>query len=240
MIKLTKKVDDKIKWLVNKAPGEISGLGAGRIIDGHFVVFEVYVPKQKCSAASTVIEDQEINKANYRHFKDGHGPSCLFHWHSHASMRVFWSETDRTMLAEWMAGENAYFFAMVTNKAGERLGCYLQNAPVPLWLEKVEVNVLEEGLSEDEVKALEVLYDENVKTFGEDIYNKITSFSEEYNLPWDYTMDMFDKVETLEAKGASSGYIAKVVGKELKRVEKNVKSQAQGDNSEGYSGKWKK
>lgn len=106
-------VYEKFMHFVDKAPGEVSGLGAVTVIDGVPVVTDVWLVKQKNSSASTELDAEEVARLMFEHRdKD------LRWWvHSHANMGVFWSGTDNDTIKEF--GEHGWLCATVFNKKRE-------------------------------------------------------------------------------------------------------------------------
>lgn len=110
------KVYHKIMHWVNKAPGEVSGLGMVVIENGHYRVVDAVLLKQENTAASTDIDGAAIAKAMYE-LRNASG-SLNFWWHSHVNMGVFWSGTDTDTIRE--IGKNGWLLSTVFNKRAER------------------------------------------------------------------------------------------------------------------------
>lgn len=109
-------VYQKIMYWVNKAPGEISGLG--KVVpkeDGTFRVTSAVLIKQENGAASTEMDGAAISKCMFE-LKDDPG-HLNFWWHSHVNMEVFWSGTDIDTIRE--IGQNGFVVATVFNKKRE-------------------------------------------------------------------------------------------------------------------------
>jgi hypothetical protein len=112
----------KFMHFVDKAPGEVSGMGAVEIVNGVPVVTDVWLVKQKNSDASTELDGNEVARLMFEHRdKD------LRWWvHSHAEMSVFWSGTDEATIKEF--GEHGWLVATVMNKKREMKSAIYQKA----------------------------------------------------------------------------------------------------------------
>lgn len=111
-------VYQKINYWVQKAPGEVSGLGKV-VIDksGVFRVVDACLVKQENTGSSTEMEAQAVAKAM---FEMRESPGHLnFWWHSHADFGVFWSGTDIDTIRQ--IGSHGFVLATVFNKKREML-----------------------------------------------------------------------------------------------------------------------
>ena len=92
---LTKKAQLKLKYFVELAEGEISGVGKSRFEGENIIMEDVIIFKQECSSARTILDDEAQAKFMYEMIKaDEVVEDWNIWWHSHASMAVFWSATD--------------------------------------------------------------------------------------------------------------------------------------------------
>lgn len=114
----------KIQYWVDKATGEVSGLGLTRIVDGFPVVVDAFLFNQECTPTTTELEENAVAKALYEH-RESNG-ELNFWWHSHVNMQVFWSGTDDTTIKE--LGGQGVCYATVFNKRGETKTRYFQAA----------------------------------------------------------------------------------------------------------------
>lgn len=124
------RVIERLRLYVAEVPGEISGLGTIDIIDGLFVIGEVYLLKQTASQTTTELDSDAIAELLMNMATEGKDTGRIkLWWHSHGNMKPFWSAQDeqtcRAMSASWMV-------ALVTNKAGESLARVELSHPVRL------------------------------------------------------------------------------------------------------------
>lgn len=109
----------KLAAYVNATDLEVSGLGALSTTDKMLRVDNVYLIKQEVSQTETEIDG--TGAAEFITHWIGQGKpleKIKLWWHSHASMKLFWSGTDnktcRKLTESWM-------LALVTNHKGEYL-----------------------------------------------------------------------------------------------------------------------
>lgn len=127
----------KIMYWVDKAPGEISGLGKVQILeDGSFLVSSAILCKQVNTGTSTDIDATDLSKAMFA-LKDEPG-ELRFWWHSHANMEVFWSGTDWATIKE--LSSQGWFLSMVFNKKEEYRACLAQQQPIVIVADELDMN----------------------------------------------------------------------------------------------------
>jgi len=113
----------KIDFWIDKAVGEVSGLGnVEQLDDGTLYVNDVILLEQQNHATETEIDDAAVSKAMFD-LKDAPG-TLNFWWHSHVNMGVFWSGTDTDTMQQ--LGKNGWFLSTVFNKKGESRTAYYQ------------------------------------------------------------------------------------------------------------------
>ena len=120
-INLDNMVYQKIMHWIDKAVGEVSGLGKLTIdkSTGLIEIKSAILLKQENTGTTTDIDAQSIAKAMFEMRNDeGH---LNFWWHSHVNMGVFWSGTDLDTIRE--IGQQGFLVATVFNKKREMLSC---------------------------------------------------------------------------------------------------------------------
>lgn len=119
-------VFQKIMFWVDKAPGEVSGLGKLTIDKdtGIIKITEAILVKQVNGAASTELDPQAVGKAMYA-MRDVPG-HLNFWWHSHVNMQVFWSGTDMNTIRE--IGQHGFLVSTVFNKKREMKSSFYRKA----------------------------------------------------------------------------------------------------------------
>lgn len=126
---IDKPVFDKIDYWIQKADGEVSGLGKVFYDKGIYRVKSAILLKQKNSAVDTDLDPADIAKAMYE-TKDEPG-YLNFWWHSHVEMDTSWSKTDTDTMA--LIARAGWFVCTVLNKRREkRSALYVgEKAPLP-------------------------------------------------------------------------------------------------------------
>jgi hypothetical protein len=151
-------VFQKINHWIQKAPGEVSGLGKITINGGTFRVVDAILVKQENGAASTDLDPASVAKAMYE-LKDTPG-HLNFWWHSHVNMNVFWSGTDIDTIRE--IGQHGFVVSTVFNKRRELLSSfYVQsNGVLPeLFINNFPTQIIS-YLNQDEVAEWDREYEE--------------------------------------------------------------------------------
>lgn len=122
-ILIENNVATKLKYYTKLAPGEISGMGKTKVNeDGDIIFTDIMLFTQKCSGATTDIDDEALAKWMYELRTKGESlKDWNLWWHTHNDMAVFWSGTDDKCIKDHSHGNN-YLISLVTNKAGDYLG----------------------------------------------------------------------------------------------------------------------
>jgi hypothetical protein len=120
-VNIDSKVYQKIMHWIDKASGEVSGLGRLTIDKqtNAIRITHAYLLDQKNTSTSTDIDALAIGKLAYTTQSDG--GHFNFWWHSHVNMDVFWSGTDLDTIRQ--IGSGGFVLATVFNKKREKLSC---------------------------------------------------------------------------------------------------------------------
>ena len=119
-------VFQKLKHWVGLAVGEVSGLGtvtevkdkAGNVLQ--FIVDDIFLLKQHCSSADTVLDDTSVGEFLYQMQQKGEDLSRIkFWWHSHGDLNTFWSTTDEENIQR--LSNSSSLISLVTNHKGKIL-----------------------------------------------------------------------------------------------------------------------
>lgn len=159
-VEIDREVYEKIMYWIDKAPGEISGLGKVEVQDGVFMVTSAILLEQENTSVTTDIDGQAVAKAMFE-LKDEPG-KLNWWWHSHVNMDVFWSGTDVETIHE--LGKHGWFTATVLNKRREMKSAYYQkggNTP-EIFIEDIDTTI-EYFADEDKFKLWDEEYDKKVK-----------------------------------------------------------------------------
>ena len=145
----------KIRLYIEKADGEISGLGkiTNDRENERVLIEDVILLDQKNTGASTNIDQDSLAKFYDELMQKGEDTShWKLWWHSHADMDVFWSGTDTSTIDDFDTEQdsNNFFVSVVGNKAGEfkcRIDVF---RPVRIEVDDLEwVQVYDKGLEEE-------------------------------------------------------------------------------------------
>jgi hypothetical protein len=174
-VHIAPEVYRKIMFWIDKAPGEVSGMGkvtydASKNV---FRVTEAYLLKQKNTGSSTELDATAICELLY---DSRNSPGELrFWWHSHVNMPVFWSGTDHATIDELSRG--GWILSTVFNKRREMLSSFCQVGPVKMFVNKLQTSIVVD-VSEDQEKSWGKEYDDKctTETFTSQYYSNQDSF----------------------------------------------------------------
>lgn len=121
------KYQQIMHW-VNKCTNEVSGFGSLDWCEEkrEFTVREVHLCKQQVTSAETEMDADAIGKLMYLQRDE---PNALkWHWHSHGTMGVFWSGTDRDLIKQ--LSKEGWLLASVFNQKEEVLTAFSEPVEV--------------------------------------------------------------------------------------------------------------
>ncbi len=119
-VHMERHVWDKMYGWCKAARSEVSGMGLVKIVDGKFIVYDAFLPKQYCSSGYTEIDDISNSKLQERLIRKGQEMTHFrFWWHTHYNFNVFWSGTDDDNAKEQMKYNGEWELSVVINQAGE-------------------------------------------------------------------------------------------------------------------------
>lgn len=169
-VRLTQRVKNMQDYLIAKNPkNEISWYGS--VIEdpeGHFIIDDIFVPEQVCSAATTRATDEGFSKLfeEMKATQDGQDKlGRLYYWgHSHVNMGVSPSGQDVETLGSLVMRGFKRYLRGIFNLRGESTMYLCQDgdyfsAAVPI----TDVSVLTD-LSSKDIEYMERVLTENVKT----------------------------------------------------------------------------
>lgn len=140
-VEIDRETYEKIMYWVDRASGEVSGLGKVEMVDGIFRVTSAVILKQKNTGVTTELDAASVSKAMFE-LKDEPG-HLNFWWHSHVDMDVFWSGTDIQTIHE--LGKHGWFLATVFNKRREMRSAYYQkgnNFMPEILVDKINTDII--------------------------------------------------------------------------------------------------
>lgn len=152
---------------------EISGLGTAHQQGRDFIIDDVFLLKQECTAGSTDIDDEAAAQFLCEAIRDGHDPATLrVWWHSHASFGCFWSTTDEGTIDVLSGG--AWLISIVGNHAGQYRGRLDIYDPMRLTLDELPLHVvLPESADVQEAAKAEIAAKVKVKHYGVQKWNPL-------------------------------------------------------------------
>lgn len=171
-IDLTTDVKKRLRYYAEIAPGEISMHGKSHRDPntGHIVVTDLAVLPQVCTAAHTIIDDEDTKKWTDERRAAGDNMKDWNVWiHTHGDMAVHWSKTDTDTMEDQAQTGAEMLVSIVTNKAHDykgRVDFYFKD---PLKLGKVYQHSIDdvpvcEGFTEEQMNELaEEIKDINIK-----------------------------------------------------------------------------
>lgn len=142
---LTPDVDQRLRHWTDIAAGEFSCLGLADQTEEGFLISEVFLLKQSCSASETELDQSAVAALLAELDKAGVDVGRVRAWiHSHATFNVFWSGTDARTIEALATGE--WLASLVVNKAGSKLARLDIRAPVSVTLDEVPVDTIHDDL----------------------------------------------------------------------------------------------
>lgn len=131
------------------SPKEIGGLGIISSKDRIFVLEDVVIVEQTVDSAECELQADSIAAYIEEMMENGGDPSKIrCWWHSHATMKAFWSGTDQDTITKWGSND---LIAVVVNVSGDIEACYMCKSPAMV----VNMDVsIDWGLSEDQMNKI--------------------------------------------------------------------------------------
>ncbi len=211
-IKITPNAKEKLDAYIQNCDIEISGLGeVQHIKDSEYLITDIFLFKQKGSAAETELDLDDLSVFMEKYITDGNCPSKLkLWWHSHAKMSVFWSGTDETT-ADIFKGSSDWMISIVGNHKGEYLCRTDIYNPLRVTVDKLPIYLeVEKNKSlEDEIKQeiKDKVTTNRVVVYTPNSNNGVTYSGEEFRKKWDnyeYGRPPRDNKGLVEALGPDS------------------------------------
>jgi proteasome lid subunit RPN8/RPN11 len=113
----------KLNHWVDKAKGEVSGMGEVQVDGDTYVVTDVYLLKQRSTASDTHLSAEALVDLRVELDQQGKGQEGLkLWWHSHADMNTFWSQTD-TETQAMLVSDVDWMLSIVLNKKRSIRAC---------------------------------------------------------------------------------------------------------------------
>lgn len=101
------------------AESECSGYGLVKLVNGVFVVYDVFFPLQYCSSGYTEIDDLANHRLQDNLSRKKIDPTHYrFWWHTHYNFGTFWSGTDHLNAREQVKYNQEWEVSLVINQKG--------------------------------------------------------------------------------------------------------------------------
>jgi len=161
-IYMTQEASDKMFAYAKRCSIEISGLGTVEIVDGCPVITDVFLLKQECSGATTNIDDTALGDMYMKMAEEGKKEfNIRLWWHSHVGGGCYWSGTDTSTIERFL-GTSSWFLSIVVNNKGEYRARVDYYKPFRVELDNVDVEILRDKMSEDEMEQIDKEIEDNV------------------------------------------------------------------------------
>lgn len=132
----------KMRGFIDLCPDEISGLGKVEMVEGEFYVTDIAIFTQVVSPTHSDIPTKALAQFQVELIRKGENPADWWcWWHSHAKMKPFFSETDKTTVE--YSTDFDMLLSIVSNHAHEFYAQFDMHRPVRI-TQGVKVEVLEE------------------------------------------------------------------------------------------------
>lgn len=143
----------KIHGWCKAARSEVSGLGLVRLTDRGMEVYDVFLPKQKCSSGYTELDELATPRLITKLHKTKRRTQDLrFWWHTHFNFGVFWSSTDDNNAREMVETNGDWLLSIVINQKGE-YRCRVDTVkPIRSTLDKLTVYIGKDDRKSDSRK----------------------------------------------------------------------------------------
>lgn len=137
---ITPEAKQRLDLYLQCASGEISGLGSVQKMGDDFLITQVYLFEQKCSASGTELDSESVASFLLEAVRAGLDTSVLkLWWHSHVNMSCFWSGDDDDTAKRLAMG--GWFISVVGVKSGDYLCRLDMYDPVRITLDGVDFRV---------------------------------------------------------------------------------------------------
>lgn len=121
---------------------EVSGLGLVRNKDGIFYVYDVWLPKQTGSSATTDLDPGSIDWLMRKcHEEKKPLEDIRFWWHTHYNFNTFFSSTDVATCERLVGSSAEWTVALVLNQRGEYKGRVDIMKPMRIGVEDMPVEI---------------------------------------------------------------------------------------------------
>jgi len=128
---------------IRNCPTELGGLGSVEIRGGDLVVTEVFLIGQKATSGDFRLTDDALAAFLHEWIVRGRKMEEIgFWWHSHAAFPAFWSSVDKDTTERLARGR--YCIAHVGNHRDEHRTCLALGYPLPMTIDGIPLEVVEE------------------------------------------------------------------------------------------------
>lgn len=136
-------VYSKMMAYIDAVDGEISGMGEVAVVDGVYIVRDIWLLKQECTGASTSIDAVSLADLRAEVFAQGKAKDGFqLWWHSHANMDTFWSGTDKATMQMFMQDIDWMLFVVANKKRSVRARLEFKTPLIKFAYEDLPVSVV--------------------------------------------------------------------------------------------------
>ena len=112
---ITLEAKQKLDLYLELGDEEISGLGRVKKLNNCFLIHDIMLFAQECSASSTELDSKALDEFLLTEIENGREvEDCKLWWHSHVNMGTFWSGTDDDTIEKF---RNGWCLSIVGNKS---------------------------------------------------------------------------------------------------------------------------
>ncbi len=149
-IKIKKEVEDKIQWFTNNYEEEIGAFLIGDIKKEVITIDGMLFYHQEVSMGSTEVEPKDLVK-----LRKEYGNECLRiigHFHSHNTMGVFWSGTDKEFMESYSKTRDITLFLVASKKDRHKIKLVIRK-PFEISLDNLDYEIIwDDKKFEDDLK----------------------------------------------------------------------------------------
>lgn len=144
---------EKIFGWCRAADTEISGMGLVKKDGGVFTVYDIFLPKQECSSASTEMDQGSLADLMIFLHKNKIPQDHMRCWmHTHYNFGVFWSQTDVDTIELLTGTAKDWMMSIVVNQAGDYKCRIDVMKPFRFAIDDIEVELEQPKINVDKYK----------------------------------------------------------------------------------------
>lgn len=138
---MKRALKDKIDWFVNNYDKEIAGWLTGTIEGDSIILEDLLIPNQEADAGGVEMTGKQIVE-----LRKEYGDECTRikgEWHSHNTMRAFWSATDEAFMEQFSEPREVCIFIVSSKDDGHKIRVEIRK-PFRISVDDLEYEVIDE------------------------------------------------------------------------------------------------